>query len=980
MKLKFDSHQQYQIDAINSVVDLFDGQPEDMGHVLETLRSVQHISQEDGRQSSLEFPEEFEIQEEIGAVGNNLVLSESLLLENLQRVQKKNGLPVSSELKEGAQFDIEMETGTGKTYVYLRTIFELARRYNFTKFVILVPSVAIREGVNSSIELMRSHFNQLYPALNFDSFVYSGKEAEQVQSFATATSIQIMVMTIDSIKGDANTRIFRQKRDRLNGLKPVQFLKAVRPIVIMDEPQNMESELSKSSVGDLKPSATLRYSATHKKIRNLVYQLDPVAAYELGLVKQIAVSEAIQQGADAAPYMELLQVRGSPFEAKLLLSVRNADGSLTRREKWVKQGADLSRVAKNDAYKDWRINEIVLEPAMIELNKHGLFRLNEKIGGNQDAVFREMIRETIREHFRKEQLMRPLGIKVLSLFFVDKVANFLGSGNSNENANGKFVQWFDEIFEQEKQRCSEVIQQEFSLKPIDYRRAYFSQIKKGVYADTSGSTKRDDDSYDLIMKDKTRLLSQEEPVRFIFSHSALREGWDNPNVFQLCSLREMGKLNERRQTIGRGLRLPVNSQGERVSDRSIAQLTVVADESYNEFAKALQTEYEEAGIKIGVVRKEEFAKIPDPKTEDGVVGYEVSCVWWDLLQRKGFIDKQGHLTERFKPDTIGFTLDLPEQHAWAEPFIIEKIRDLKIERFVKTIRNRRTRKLNKEIYQSEEFEEFWESISRRTTYSVKVERERLIKRALDNIAERDEILPLRIQVTRAEFFIERGGARGEVKGQHSAELKVSYALPDILSELQEATSLTRKTIIEILTNSGRLKEFLGNPNDFITMVKDCIQQALAEIVMDGVQYEAISGSIYALRELQRDGMEEKKFFIDTMYKVKAQQKTDFDYIVYDSETEREFAELLDNREDIKLFTKLPPKFKIDTPVGPYNPDWAILKNEGGEDKIYMIRETKSTADPNLLRPSERAKISAAKRHFSAIGINYAKSTPKDWNI
>lgn len=976
MKFKFESNQKYQIDAINSVVGLFDGQPFDSGRLADEIRNNLGSEFNEKGQGA------FDLKAETGAVGNNLILGEETILENLRHVQSRNGLPVSSKLVDGLQFDIEMETGTGKTYVYLRTILELAHNYNFTKFVILVPSAAIREGVNSSIELMREHFEQLYPTLNFDNFVYSGKQAEDVQSFATAESIQIMVMTVASIKGNANNRIFHQTRDRLNGLRPVDYLKVIRPIVIMDEPQNMESDLSKSSIHELNPTFTLRYSATHRKIRNLVYQLDPVAAHDLGLVKQIVVAEALQEGADATPYVKLLEVKGSPFKAKLELSTRNENGALTRRSMWVKQGQDLARLTNNKVYSNnWRIDEIMLDPDGIELSNHGIMRVGEQIGGNQDAVYREMIRETIREHFRKEILLRNKGIKVLSLFFVDKVAHYLGDGRANQDANGKFVQWFDAIFEEEKKRFGSQIQQVLPLQAIDYRRAYFSEIKKGVFGDTSGKTQKDDDSYDLIMKDKARLLSLGEPVRFIFSHSALREGWDNPNVFQICTLREMGRVTERRQTIGRGLRLPVNKDGERVFDRSIAQLTVVADESYNEFAKSLQNEYESAGVSIGVVRRGEFATIPDTyKDNDAVVGYEMSSLWWDELRLRGFIDQKGHLTDRFQPETLGFSLNFPEQYSWAENAIIQRIMDLRINRYVKSTRARRARRLNKEIYQTEAFTEFWEAISQRTTYSVSVDREQLISQTLANLAEREEIQPLRIQVSKAKFSIERGGTRGQLVSQRSADLKGSYALPDILSELQEATSLTRKTIIDILIRSGRLGEFLSNPNDFIKMAKDCIKQALADIVLEGVQYESINGSIYTLRELQRDGMEEKAFFLDTMYKVKNEQKTDFNYIVYDSATEREFAELLDSREDIKLFTKLPPKFKIDTPVGPYNPDWAIVKHEDGEDRIYMIRETKSTSDPNLLRPTERAKIAAARKHFAAIGINYAKSSPENWNL
>ncbi|MFC5370763.1 DEAD/DEAH box helicase family protein [Arcanobacterium bovis] len=988
MKLKFDENYGYQLDAINTVVDLFDGQPYDSGQLTEALLGLHSLpivlgqSRLPGADEQFGVNTDSEIQQEIGAIGNNLVLGEATILDNLKRRQEHNGLPESASLVDGLQFDIEMETGTGKTYVYLRTIFELAKRYNFTKFVILVPSVPIREGVNSSIHLMKDHFKKLYPTLNFNHFVYSGKNAEQVQSFATSTAIQIMVMTVDAIKGDAKNRILHQHRDRLNGLRPVDFLRAVKPIVIMDEPQNMESDLSKSSVKELRPAFTLRYSATHKKNRNLVYQLDPVAAHNLELVKGIAIAETLQSGTNTTPYIKLLEVRHGPkkWEAKLELNIRKKDGTVSRSSKWVAQGVDLARATDNDTYSgNWRINEVSIEPPYIELSKHGLLQIGEQIGGSQDAVYREMIRETIREHFRKETMLRPRGIKVLSLFFVDRVASYLGDGSSNEEANGKFVQYFDQIFEEERERNPRVLEL-LPERPIDYRRAYFSKTK-GRYYDPKTGTAKDDDSYDLIMKDKERLLSEEEPVRFIFSHSALREGWDNPNVFQICTLREIGSETERRQTIGRGLRLPVNAAGERVSDRAVAQLTIVADESYKEFANALQNEYEKAGVKIGVVRENEFTDLPWHNGDEVInLGFTRSKEIWNQLKDNKIIDAKGHLTEKFAPEVPDFSLNLSAEFSPIEQLIIERLKDLKIERIVKSTRHRVTRKLNKQIYDSPEFEAFWAAISAKTTYSVRFDSDELIANAIKRIKKIEYIEPLRIQVTKAQLRIERGGAHADETSQRSADLRSSYPLPDIVKQLQEATSLTRKTIVDILIGSGRLNEFIGNPNDFIKLVTEAIQDELAEVVSEGIQYERIGGSVYSLRELQQDGEKEKAYFLDNLYKVKNEQKTDFDYVVFDSDTEKKFAEILDGREDIKLFTKLPPKFKIDTPVGPYNPDWAIVKHVDGEDRIYMVRETKSTANAALLRPKEQAKIDAAKKHFEALGIDYKKSSPEGWNL
>lgn len=989
---KFDASQEFQLDAINSVVDLFDGQPKDAEKLVAALRGRAVVKDTD--QAALDM----DLTQEVGAIGNNLVLDDFTVLQNLQHVQDRNGLEVAEELHDGTlDFDIEMETGTGKTYVYLRTIFELAEEYNFTKFVVLVPSVAIREGVSTSIRLMRQHFKDLYPSHPFDASVYSGKSAEEVQSFATSTNVQIMIMTIDSVRGNANTRIIHQHRDKLNGLRPIDYLKATRPVIIMDEPQNMESELSKSAVGDLDPAFTLRYSATHKKQRNIVYSLDPVDAHDLGLVKQIVVAEVQQQGADATPYIKLVEVKREPsWTARMELSVRKADGLLERRVVSVKPNQELSdsRITGNPIYEGWRVMSDMNiayggESGSIELNNHGILYEGESIGGSSDAIYKEMIRETVREHFRKESMLRDKGIKVLSLFFVDKVASFLGDGTSNENANGDFVKWFDEVFIEERARSARW-QELLPQSPNDLRRAYFSQIRRGkvtTFQDSSGKTKADDDAYELIMQAKERLLDEDEPVRFIFSHSALREGWDNPNVFQICTLREMGAEVERRQTIGRGLRLPVTKTEEgfaRVADRGIATLTVVANESYAAFAKSLQNEYKSAGVEIGRVRVSEFAKIPrlakDGSLTDELFGFTWSKEVFDHLTLNGFL-ADGNVTSKFLPDTIDFSLNLPEYFDEYEPQIIELVRRTSIERYVKPKSKRHPRVLNKQLYSSPEFDDFWHAISRKTTYRVSVEREEIIRSSIQAIQDSPKIEALRIQVTRAGVKVLRGGTKGEELGTRSADLKGSYGLPDIIAELQDATSLTRRTIVDILIGSGRLEEFINNPNDFIAMVKRVLKSELAKIVVEGIQYEKIAGSVYELRDLQADGLEEKERFLDQMYQVQNREKTDFDYIVYDSDVERQFAEKLDTREDIKMFMKLPSKFKIDTPVGPYNPDWAIVKHEDGQDQIYMIRETKSTLDDSKLRPSEVAKIKSAKQHFAAIGIkDYGRSVPEAWNL
>ena len=989
MRFQFDPHQPYQASAIEAVTDLFDGQPADADQLETTFRQLSaELALLD--QGEVSGQVSMDIAAEIGAVGNNLVLDEDTILANLQRVQDRNGLESAQTLADGLQFDVEMETGTGKTYVYLRTAFELAKRYRFTKFIILVPSVAIREGVKTSIDLMREHFRHLYPEINMNASVYAGERAEEVRDFASVTSLQFLVMTIDSLRGDKNTRIMHQNRDKLAGLRPLDYLRATRPIVIMDEPQNMESKLSQSAVADLDPLCTLRYSATHRKTRNVVYRLDPLDAHQLGLVKTIVVADAQELGGTAKPYVKLLGVSRDTFKASLKLMCRKKDGSYAKRKVTAMQGDDLERLSGgNPAYEgNWRVSEISVEPERIELSNHGYLSVEDEIGSNQDAVFKEMIRETIREHIRKELKVHAKGIKVLSLFFIDKVASYLGDGVNNLDANGDFAAWFDELYAEELARQPEA-RAIMPATALEARSGYFAQMKKSgkgksavmTFKDSSGKTKADDDAYELIMRDKARLLSMDEPVRFVFSHSALSEGWDNPNVFQICMLRDMASETERRQTIGRGLRLPVNQTGERISDTGLAQLTVVANESYQAFASALQNEYQKAGVAIGFVRKQEFSRLPI--TVDGketVLGAKRSAEIWDHLHQRGYIDDQGEVQGSWVPEQLGFTIKLPGQYAEYEDDVINIVNACKMETIIKRKRERVTRKLNKELYAAPGFEEFWDKITQRTTYRVNFERQALVDACVNRIKTAPEIEPIRIQVTRTKMTMTRGGTKGSTLGLRGANLTGSYPLPDIVTQLQEATSLTRKTIIDILIASGRLGEFLDNPNDFIKMASTCIQEELAHVVVEGIQYEKIGGSIYELRELQEDGLEEKDRFLDRLYQVANKEKTDFDYVAYDSEVERQFAEYLDGREDIRLFMKLPDKFRIPTPVGDYNPDWAIIKTEEGQDRLYLIRETKSSLNPMKRRPGENAKINSAIKHFEAIGVNYKVAAPDNWGL
>lgn len=973
MKIKYDANQQFQKDAIESIAGLFEGQPQDAEQFLSAVRGEQRAGEM--------------FAYEIGAVGNNLVLGEDAILENLRSIQNSNGLPVSNTL-DGMNFSVEMETGTGKTYVYLRTIFELAQRYNFTKFVILVPSVPIKEGVRTSIESMREHFMDQY-ALPFDFYVYDGKSPEEVQSFATNTNIQIMVMTIQSIKGDKTNRIFHQARNQMGGIPAAQFMSATNPIVIMDEPQNMESDLSSGAIDKLSPLCTLRFSATHRNEYNLVYRLDPIDAHKLGLVKGITVASAQQKGGDAKAYLRLIEVTNvKGIEAKVEVLARKASGAIEKTIIKVRKDSDLHDLTKNDAYKDgYVVNELSTMPQYIELSGNGIIKPDETQGDNADTLHREMIRETIREHFDKEYRVHEEGVKVLSLFFVDKVSSYLEYNENGEQIEGNFARWFDEIYIEEYKRAEKLYDNFASImprEPSEVRKAYFSEMKRGGvtrFVDTSGSTKSDDDAYDLIMRGKEKLLDLANPVRFIFSHSALKEGWDNPNVFQICMMRESNSDLDRRQTIGRGLRLPVRQDGTRVMERSVNQLTVIANESYTEFATSLQNEYKKSGVKIGFVRKEEFAKISIHGSDTEILGSDRSAEIWSELRERNMIDDDGKVLPNFDPNRYGFTLFLSDKFKPYETEIISAVRDCKLDKFIKDKAKRVQREFNKEVLYSPELEDLWRKISRKTTYRVEFDRGQVVMTAIARIKEEPAIPKLRISIEKNRIELLRGGVHKEAQtGERTTDLAGNYDLPNIVKELQEATSLTRRTIVDILLGSDRLHEFAHNPNDFIQMVKRCLKEVLSKIVIDGIEYEKLDEYVYELRELQRDSMNDAQRIVDQLYEVKNKQKSIVDKIIWDSGTERDFAEYLDGRNDIKLFLKLPDKFLIDTPVGPYNPDWAIVKEVDGQEKIYMIRETKGSSQQEL-RFSEQAKIDCAEKHFEAIGINnYAKSTSDNWNI
>ncbi len=573
MKLHFDSNQEYQLEAIKAITDIFEGQPLSNGDFEFSISTSGSLLSENG-------------------FGNNLILSQEQLLANVKAIQQRNSIKEKNLELEGMNFSIEMETGTGKTYVYLRTIYELSSIYGFKKFVIVVPSVAIREGVLKNLQITHEHFQSLYDkaSVNFD--IYDSKKISNLRSFASSNAIQILVINIDSFAKDEN--VINRPNDKLTGKKPIEFIQSTKPIVIIDEPQNMETEIRKRAILNLNPLCTLRYSATHTNLYNLMYSLNPVKAYDLGLVKQIEVDSIVSENDfnDSFIQVESISRVGNNITAKIKIDVNSAQGIKRKSVTANGRKLDLFELSgKNEKYDGLKIYEIDFGNQQIELTNGIILSAGQTQGGMNDEVMRFMIKKTVEEHLRKEKLFKGKGIKILSLFFIDKVKNYREYDANGNSLNGKYAQWFEEIYNHEilKPIFSSLI-----FHPVkDLHNGYFSQDNKGRVKDTGGETQADDDTYKLIMQEKERLLDLNTPLRFIFSHSALREGWDNPNVFQICTLNETKSEIKKRQEIGRGLRLSVNQSGQRIFDPNINKLTVVANERYEDFAKALQKEIEE---------------------------------------------------------------------------------------------------------------------------------------------------------------------------------------------------------------------------------------------------------------------------------------------------------------------------------------------------------------------------------------------------
>ncbi|MYV40864.1 DEAD/DEAH box helicase family protein [Streptomyces sp. SID1328] len=978
-KLHFSAKLPHQQKAIEAVCDLFHGQ--------ETGGSLFTVSDPT---TDLFTP--------AAGVGNRLTLFPDQLGENLRAVQLRNNLAPSPDPDtDNLNFTIEMETGTGKTYVYLRTIYELNKRYGFTKFVVVVPSVAIKEGVHKSLQIMEDHFKALYSGTPLHFFPYDSSQLGQVRNFAYSAGIEVMIVTAAAINKQATARIY-QVSEQTGGVAPIDLIKQTRPILIVDEPQSVDGGpqgRGKQALGAMHPLFTLRYSATHIDKYDMVYKLDAVDAYQEGLVKQIEVAGGAVENAHSRAYVRLESIskKKNDFSARVEVDEAVPGGGVRRVVKTVQPGYLLEQVTRRSIYEGLQIGEISKAKGaeFLQLRGGGIDK-HLQIGETHGDIpqlerARHLIRKTIREHLDKELELRPKGIKVLTLFFIERVARYRTYGESGEPIKGDYALIFEKEYQDLKkhQKYATLLGDvDLSSEAQDVHNGYFAQDKKGTWKDVSEGTGQDgadaERAYDLIMKDKERLLSLETPLKFIFSHSALREGWDNPNVFQICSLREMGTDRQRRQTIGRGLRLAVNQEGERVQGFDVNTLTVVATESYEQFAAELQAEIEvDSKITFGRVESHQFASLPSPDGSGEPIGFEASQRLYKHLQDEGYLDAKGKIDGEVLAEAVeAKTFMLPAEYepltAQVAAVLEKRAKGMKINDRDK----RHSVKVRKQVFESAEFRELWERIKHKTTYRVDFDADKVIEDCIRGLREARRISPARMRFSKAKVVIGEGGLDTADESTSSPETVDlgNVPMPDILSELADRTQLTRRSIQRILAASGRLNDFRLNPQEFIDIAADVITARKREALVNGVKYLKLGDNEFYTQELFAE--EELHGYLGK--NLIAAKRSVYEEVRYDSETERKFVEDLEKADDVRVYAKLPGWFKISTPLGSYNPDWAIVREtHDGQQHLYLVIETKGTLQEELLRPEEAGKIRCGGKHFGSLGTGVTFAQSDSWH-
>ncbi|RJX21548.1 MAG: restriction endonuclease subunit R [Desulforudis sp.] len=996
MKLQF-KHQKFQADAAKAVCDVFAGQPYltpsymmDKGYVKNEQIALDEVERFTGFGNSRLVPE----------------LNDGVILENINKIQRGNQIEPSRQLEGRYNLTVEMETGVGKTYTYIKTMYELNKRYGWSKFIIVVPSVAIREGVYKSLQITEEHFAEEY-GKKIRYFIYNSAQLTEIDRFASDSAINVMIINSQAFnaRGKDARRIY-MKLDEFRSRKPIDILAKTNPILIIDEPQSVEGAAAKERLKEFNPLFTLRYSATHKKdsVYNMIYRLDAMEAYNKKLVKKIAVKGISVTGSTATEgyvYLESINLsKGNPtatieFDVKGTTGVRKATRIVGEGYNLFPNSGELAEY--KNGYTVLRIDG---RDSSIEFTNGIRLFAGDVVGAvSEEQLRRIQIRETILSHIERERQLFYKGIKVLSLFFIDEVAKYKRYDTAGQAFNGLYADMFEEEYRQVVSNLQlkiddgdEYLKYLGGITAEETHAGYFSIDKKShrmidsKLGDRQARTSDDADAYDLIMKNKERLLDRREPVRFIFSHSALREGWDNPNVFQICTLKQSGSDVRKRQEVGRGLRLSVNQNGERMDTNLLGEdvhnvnvLTVVANESYDSFAKGLQTELAEAvADRPRMVTADLFRNkvIKDANGTEQVVDIDLAQSIYEGLITSGYV-KKGVLTGKYYEDKKNGKIEIAEEAADCKESVIailDSIYDSRAMQPENARKNNVELKLDKSRLGLPEFQKLWSQINAKSVYVVEFDQEELIQKAIS-------ALNRELRVSKIFFKVESGTMRDiqsreqlqqgtafvkEENEVYKAEISSSAAVKyDLVGKVVTETGLTRKAVVNILRGIEKtvFDQFANNPEEFIIKAAQIINEQKATTIIQHITYNKL------------DAVYDTTIFTEPTLKgqlgvnAMAANKHLYDHILYDSANERAFAESVDTSNEVAVYVKLPNGFYISTPVGKYNPDWAIAFHDGKVKHIYFVAETKGSMSTMQLRMVEEAKIHCAREHFKAISTD-----------
>ncbi len=987
MKLKFKT-QAFQTDAVTAVVDCFQGQPLSGGIVYRV---------DPGRERNPAQPSLTNV-EYTGFKNSDLAIPQAEVLKNIQAIQQSQNLALSAALKRTAvcdfNLDVEMETGTGKTYCYIKTMFEFNKRYGWSKFIVVVPSIAIREGVSKSLEITAEHFLEQY-GKRARFFIYNSKQLHNLENFSSDAGINVMVINVQAFnaRGQDARRIY-EELDDFQSRRPIDVISRNRPILILDEPQKMEGAKTMESLKEFNPLMVLRYSATHKQEHNKVYRLDALDAYNQKLVKKIAVrgiSVKGLAGTNAYLYLESIEISTTkPPEARVEIEIRQNTGIKRVLRKLGKKDNLYDLSGDLDQYKGFVVADISALDNTVSFTNGAVLQAGEATGDvTETALRRIQIREAIRAHFEKEQELFVQGLKVLTLFFIDEVAKYRSYDDSGERP-GEYAQIFEEEY---NSKLNEVLTLEESpynryLKGIltsSTHNGYFSIDKKSkrlVNPSTGArSTEADDvDAYDLILKDKERLLSFEEPVRFIFSHSALREGWDNPNVFVICTLKHSDNTISRRQEVGRGMRLAVNQNGDRMDDpatvHQINVLTVVASESYKDFVTALQRDISDDLSARPLKADEAYFNGKILKTEfsdETKVTPQMAKAIYRYLVKNDYTDNSDRISAAYHVAKREGTLaELPADLADWAPQIYRLIDAVFSDAQLPAIEDERKVKANplNANFHKKEFQELWARINRKAAYTVHFKTEELIAKAVDSLDRELKVTPLQYTIQRGEqtestsYDELKKGEAFRLQESETSHLKTSIHSAvkyDLIGKITTETKLTRATVGNILQRIRPtvFSQYRANPEDFIRKTAQLINEQKATVIVEHLAYNPVEDT-HDIDIFTREKPKE-----DFSRAVKANRHI-YDYVFTDAENERNFVRELDTGTEVEVYAKLPRAFFIPTPVGNYNPDWAIAFKQGSVKHVYFIAETKGSLSSMDLRKIEESKIECARRFFAKI--------------